>query len=88
MLTEHARFVARENELSEETVAITDVIAEVILSEVEDILTQQLCLLRIRDTQFARQVNDLQLHDVLLGDIQRALSVTKMSPLSLMLCGS
>ena len=88
MLTEHARFVARENELSEETVAIADVIAEVIFSEVEDILTQQLRLLRIRDTQFARQVNDLQLDDVLLGDTQRALPVTKLSTFSLMLCGS
>ena len=38
----------------------------VILGEVEDVLTQQLGLLGVGDAEFGRQVQDLQLHDVLL----------------------
>ncbi len=66
MFGERARLLAGQHEGAQEARAVPDVVVLVVLGQVEHVLTQQLRLFRVRDVQLGGQVQDLQLHNVLL----------------------
>lgn len=64
---ETVRFVTRgQDELAEESGPVPDIIILIILGQVENILAKQFGLLWVGYAKFGSQVQNLQLHNVLL----------------------
>ena len=75
VLGESSALVSGQHQGAQEAHAVTDVVVLVVLGEVEHVLTQQPRLFGVGDAQLGRQVEDLQLDDVLLATVIIILSV-------------
>lgn len=67
MLSKCTGILAGQDELAQEARPVADVVVLVILGEVEDVLAEKLRLLRVGDAKLRREVQYLELDNVLLG---------------------
>ena len=58
--------LSRQYKLPKKPCPISDVVVLVVLGEIEHVLTQQFCLLRVGDAELGSQVDRLQFNNVLL----------------------